>query len=164
MKEARRSLQKITFARIAQLSIFRILLWATAVLMILALVIIGTRYWRGGFATNTDDLYATIPFRPKVTYDSSNIIITNTEEEPYLDTSLNIYVGSVLYRVQIGTVNPGETKNCPLSSLTNEHGEVFNLGMPRASELEVRAHFRGYNDHKDFPPPLAAGLDNILPY
>lgn len=164
MKEPQRSPQKISSAGVVQPRNFRILLWATAGLMVLGLVTIVPRYWRGSSPTNTNDLYATIPFRPKVTYDSSNIIITNTEEEPYLDTSLNIYVGATHYRAQIGTISPGETKKCPLYGLTNEHGESFKPGTPKTREMEVRARFRGYDDHKDFPPPLADGQSSIPLY
>jgi hypothetical protein len=103
--------------------------------------------------TNDNDLYATIPFRPKVVYDASSVAVTNTEEEPYLDVILNIYVGAVLYRAHIGSIQPGETITCPLQNLINDQGESFHPGMPRTSELEVRARFRGYDDHKDFPPP-----------
>ena len=104
-------------------------------------------------APKTNDPYANIPFHPRVTYDSLNVTIANTEAEPYLNTSLNLYVGATLYSVQVGTIRPGETVTRPLRSLTNEHGESFNPNTPKTSELEVRARFGGYDVHKDFPPP-----------
>jgi hypothetical protein len=137
----------------ARLTFFRILLWGTVASIVLALAFVGVLHWRRDSTTNTSDPYATIPFRPKVIYDSSDVIISNTEEEPYLDTSLNIYVEATSYRMQIGTIRPGATIKCSLRSLTNEHGESFNPGVPRTSELEVRARFGGYDVHKDFPPP-----------
>jgi hypothetical protein len=88
-----------------------------------------------------------------VTYESSDVIVGNTEEEPYLDTSLIIYVGATRYRMQIGTIRPGETIKRSLRGLTNERGESFSPGAPKTSELEVRARFGGYDVHKDFPPP-----------
>jgi hypothetical protein len=103
--------------------------------------------------TNTSDPYAALPFRPKVTYDSSDMTISNTEKEPYLDTSLNIYIEATRYSMQIGTIGPGETLKRSFSSLRNERGESFKPGIPRTSELEVRARFRGYDVHRDFPPP-----------
>ncbi|HKP39083.1 MAG TPA: hypothetical protein VJT71_19650 [Pyrinomonadaceae bacterium] len=96
---------------------------------------------------------AGIPFRPKLTYESSNVSVTNTESEPYLDTSVHIYVDGTLYSAQIGRINPGETVTRLLSSLTNERGESFDPGSSRVSELEVRARFGRYAVHKDFPPP-----------
>jgi len=153
MKETSRQPEKASSPRLARLHIFRLLLWGMAVAVVLVCALVGVLDWRRGATINTSDPYATIPFRPKVTYDSSNIIISNTEEEPYLDTSLNIYVGAVVYRAQIGTIRPGETIKRSLHSLTNEHGESFVTGSPKTSELEVRARFGGYNVHKDFPPP-----------
>ncbi|MFY9620361.1 MAG: hypothetical protein WAQ99_11185, partial [Pyrinomonadaceae bacterium] len=47
------------------------------------------------------DPYATLPFRPAVTYDSWNVSIRNTEQEPYLNTSLRIYVGGTLYSMRV---------------------------------------------------------------
>ena len=102
---------------------------------------------------NASDHYAGIPFRPKVTYDSSGVTISNTEEGPYLDTSLNVYVGATHYGVRVGTIRPGETVKRSLRSLTNERGESFEPGSPGTSELEVRARFGRYDVHKDFPPP-----------
>ncbi|MFY9618862.1 MAG: hypothetical protein WAQ99_03540, partial [Pyrinomonadaceae bacterium] len=99
-------------------------------------------------------------FRPAVTYDSWNVSIRNTEQEPYLNTSLRIYVGGTLYSMRVGTIRPGETVTHSLLSLTNEHGDKFNpnsVGSTpssvQISELEVRATFRGHEVHKDFPPP-----------
>ena len=137
----------------ARLTLFRILLWGTAASIVLASAFVGVLHWQRDSTTNTSDPYATIPFRPKVTYDSSDMSISNTEEEPYLDTSLIIYVDATRYRMQIGTIRPGETIKRSLRSLTNERGESFSLGAPRTSELEVRARFGGYDVHKDFPPP-----------
>lgn len=129
------------------------LTWGLAITIVLALVIVGWLYWRRGSPAEADDLYATVPFRPSVTYESSSIAVTNTEREPYFDTSLRVYVGSTLYTARIGPISPGETRTCPLRSLTNERGESFEPGLPRTSELEVRARFDGYDVHKDFPPP-----------
>lgn len=119
--------------------------------MILAVVVLSA--CRSPRAT---DSYATLPFRPAVTYDSWNVSIRNTEQEPYLNTSLRIYVGGTLYSMQVGTIHPGETVTHSLLSLTNERGDKFNtnsVGSSQISELEVRANFRGYEVHKDFPPP-----------
>jgi hypothetical protein len=134
-----------------RLSFFRILFWGVAVSLVLALVLIATLHWRQ--ASKTNDPYANIPFHPKVTYDSFNVTITNTEAEPYLNTSLNLYVGAVLYSAQVGTIRPGESVTRSLRSLTNASGESFDPNTPRTSELEVRARFGGYDVHKDFPPP-----------
>ena len=139
--------------RNAPSTIFRILLWGTAASIILASALMGLLHWRRDSTITPSDPYATIPFRPKVTYDSSDVSISNTEEEPYLDTSLNIYVGATRYRRPIGTIHPGETIKCSLRSLTNERGESFDPAAPKISELEVRARFGGYDVHKDFPPP-----------
>jgi hypothetical protein len=153
MKETRRHPEEASSVRNSRLTIFRILLWGTAVSIVLALSIVCVLHWRQASKTNASDPYATIPFRPRVTYGSLNISITNTEEEPYLNTSLNLYVGATLYSAQIGAVRPGETITRPLRSLTNERGESFDPTAPMISELEVRAHFGGYDVHKDFPPP-----------
>ena len=101
----------------------------------------------------TSDPYAPLPFRPAVSYDSGNVSIRNTEQEPYLNTSVRLYVGGTLYSVPVGTIQPGETLTRSLISLTNEHGDKFNPNAAQISELEVRATFRGYEVHKDFPPP-----------
>ena len=55
--------------------------------------------------------------------------------------------------MQVGPIRPGETVTRSLLSLTNEHGESFNPNSVQISELEVRATFRGYETHKDFPAP-----------
>ena len=94
-----------------------------------------------------------VPFRPRLIYESSNVSVTNTESEPYLDTSLHIYVDGTLYSAQLGRIGPGETITRPLRSLTNERGESFDPGRSGISELEVRARCGGYAVHKDFPPP-----------
>lgn len=123
--------------------------------------------WHRQSPNVASDPYATLPFRPAVTYDSWNVSIRNTETAPYLNTSLRIYVGGTLYSMQVGTIQPGETVTHSLLSLTNEHGNKFdpnsvgsNSGsvgaIPsdvRLSELEIRASFRGHEVHKDFPPP-----------
>jgi flagellar basal body-associated protein FliL len=106
--------------------------------------------WR---QSKNSDTHATIPFRPRVTYESADVLVTNTEAEAYVDTSVNIYVDGTLFRAELGTIKPGETKQLPLSSLTSESGQRFHSGQGRTSELEVRAHFGGYAVHKDFPPP-----------
>ena len=122
-----------------------------AILFVLA-IFVGIRWWQEP-ASDASDLYATIPFRPKVTYDSSNITVSNTEAEPYMATSLRVYVGSTLYSLDIGTIQPRETMTSSLLSLTSGSGESFQPGLPKTSELEVRAHFGGHDVHKDFPPP-----------
>ena len=137
----------------ARLPLFRLVLWGTAAAILFASALVGVLHWRRTSTTNPSDPYATIPFRPKVTYDSSDVIISNTEEEPYLDTTLNIYVEATRYRMQIGTIRPGEIIKRALRNLTNERGESFKPGVPKTSELEVRARFGGYDVHKDFPPP-----------
>jgi len=152
MKETRYQAEDSSI-RNARLTLFRILLWVTVAAIVLGLTLIIALHRRQANAIETSDPYARIPFRPKVTYDSLNVTVTNTEEEPYLNTSLNIYVGAILYREEVGTIRPGESVTRPLSSLTNEHGESFKSNSPRTSELEVRARFGGYDVHKDFPPP-----------
>lgn len=131
----------------------RFLLWITAgsILLVSAVVVVVHR--RRGSTTQANDPYARVPFRPKVTYDSVNVTVTNPEAEPNLDTSLMIYIEATRYTTQIGTIRPGESQSFPLRSLTNERGEIFHPGEPRTSELEVRARFKGYEVHKDFPPP-----------
>ena len=118
--------------------------------------IVSAVLWRRQPPNVASDPYATLPFRPAVTYDSWNVSIRNTEQEPYLNTSLRVYVGGTLYSMQVGTIRPGETVTHSLLSLTNEHGDKFNpnsVGSTQISELEVRATFRGHDVHKDFPPP-----------
>jgi hypothetical protein len=122
-------------------------------LLLSVLAIFALVRWRQSKSANNSDPQATIPFRPRVTYESGNVLVTNTETEPYFDTSVNIYVDGTLFRDELGTVNPGETKQLPLSRLTNESGERFDTGQGRISELEVRARFGGYAVHKDFPAP-----------
>lgn len=153
MKETQQRPEEASSTRNSRSTLFRILLWGTAVTIVLASTLFGVLHWRRDSATVTSDPYATLPFRPRVTYESSDVVISNTEEEPYLETSLIIYVGATLYRMQIGTIRPGETIRRSLRSLTNERGESFSPGVPRTSELEVRARFGGYDVHKDFPPP-----------
>lgn len=120
--------------------------------MVLAVVVLTACRSRPS-KTITGDPYATLPFRPAVTYDSGNVSIRNTEQEPYLNTSLRIYVGGTLYSMQVGTIRPAETVTHSLLSLTNERGDKFNPNSVQISELEVRATFRGQEVHKDFPPP-----------
>jgi hypothetical protein len=153
MKETHQQSSEASANGHAGLTIFRILLWGMAASVVLALAFVVALHWRRESKAMTSDLYNTIPFRPRVTYDSLNVTISNTEAEPYLETSLNLYVGATLYSLQIGTIRPGETITRPLRTLTNERGESFNPGMPKTSELEVRARFGGYDVHKDFPPP-----------
>ena len=113
-------------------------------------VVVGAFLWQR-LSTPSDP--SALPFRPNVTYESGNISITNTEDEPYLDTSFHLYVDGTLYSRKIGTISPGETVTRPLLSLVNERGEIFNPNATQISELEVRATFRGQATHKDFPPP-----------
>jgi hypothetical protein len=135
----------------------RILIFAVLVSVAFAGFIVSAVLWQRQSAT---DPYATLPFRPSVTYDSWNVSIRNTEQEPYLNTSLRLYVGGTLYSMQVGTIRPGETVTRSLLSLTNEHGDKFNpnsvdstSNSVQISELEVRATFRGREVHKDFPAP-----------
>ena len=153
MKDARQRPEEASSNGDDRLTASRIPLWVTIAFIVLASALVGLLHWRRDSTTNASDPYAGIPFRPKVTYDSSEVTISNTEEEQYLDTSLNIYVGATRYRVRVGTIRPGETVKRPLRSLTNERGESFEPGSPGTSELEVRARFGGYDVHKDFPPP-----------
>lgn len=69
-----------------------ILLFGAAVSVILALALAAAFHWRRGSTANTGDPYAAVPFRPKVSYDSLDVAVGNTEEEPYVDTRLNLYV------------------------------------------------------------------------
>ena len=133
-------------------TLFRILILAAAGLVV-AVVVVSALQWRRQSRKIASDPYATIPFRPAVTYDSWNVSIRNTEQEPYLNTSLNLYVGGSLYSMPVGTIRPGETVTRSLLSLTNERGDKFNPNSVQISELEVRANFRGDEVHKDFPPP-----------
>lgn len=132
---------------------FRALMFAIAGSVILAVAVVSLLHWRRQSATIPSDPYATIPFRPAVTYDSWNVSIRNTEQEPYLNTSLILYVGGTRFSAPVGTIRPGETVTRSLLSLMNEQGESFNPGSLQISELEVRANFRGYELHKDFPVP-----------
>jgi hypothetical protein len=153
MKDARHQPKEASSNGDARLNASRIPLWATVAFIVLASALAGLLHWRRDSATGASDPYAGVPFRPRVTYDSSEVTVGNTEGEPYSDTSLSIYVGATRYRVQVGTIRPGETVRRPLRSLTNERGESFEPGSPGTSELEVRARFGGYDVHKDFPPP-----------
>ena len=132
-------------------TVSRILIGSAVLIFLLFGAFFVIRWLRA--TTPAGDPYAALPFRPRVAYDSSNVTITNTEAEPYLDTSLNVYVGGTLYSAQLGTIPPGVTVQRPLRSLTNERGESFAPNVPGISELEVRARFGGYAVHKDFPPP-----------
>jgi len=135
-----------------RLTVSRILV-GSAVVFVLALTILVVFRWRQRTPTNERDLYAAVPFRPRVIYESPNVSVTNTEAEAYLDTSLNVYIDGTLYSAQLGRIDPGVTVRCPLRSLTNERGEHFDPGRSGISEMEVRARFGGYAVHKDFPPP-----------
>lgn len=130
-----------------------ILLWAAAVSVILMLALVAALRWQRDSAPDANDPYAAVPFRPSVTYDSLNVTIRNIEEEPYFDTRLNLYVGVIVYSVQIGTMHPDETATRSLRDFTNEQGESFDPTTHKAILLEVRARFGAYDAHKDFPPP-----------
>jgi hypothetical protein len=153
MKESRHQPDETSSTANTRLTISRILLWAVAVSAILALAFIVALHSRPDFTANTSDPYAALPFRPGVTYDSLDVTIINTEEEPYLDTRLNLYVGAIVYSVKLGTMHPGEKIIRSLRTFTNEHGESFDPATHKAILLEVRARFGGYDVHKDFPPP-----------
>jgi hypothetical protein len=119
----------------------------------LAAILFTVFRWRQQAPNIPPDPYAAVPFRPRVSYDSQTVSVTNTEAESYVDASLNVYIDGTLYSAQLGTIGPGETKRFPLSGLLNEQGEKFDPGRSGISELEVRARFDGYAVHKDFPPP-----------
>lgn len=153
MKETRRRFREASSDGGTRLTAPRIVLCGIAVSVVLTFALVGALRRRRGDALDTGDPYASVPFRPRVTYDSSNVTVGNTEEAPYLDASLNLYVGATLYSVRIGSLRPGESVTRPLRSLTNERGESFIPGAPQTSELEVRARFGGHDVHKDFPPP-----------
>jgi hypothetical protein len=131
----------------------RILILAALVSVAFVGFIVSALLWHRQSSNVASDPYATLPFRPHVTFDSGNVSILNTEQEPYLNTSLRLYVGGSLYSLQVGTIRPGETVTRSLLNLTNEKGDRFNPNAVQISELEVRANFRGHEVHKDFPPP-----------
>ena len=131
----------------------RILILSVAPSVVLTAVLLSACRSHDPSPNVPSDPYATLPFRPAVTYDSWNVSIRNTENEPYLNPSLRLYVGGTLYEMHVGTIQPGEAATRSLLSLTNERGEKFNPNSTQISELEVRATFRGHEVHKDFPPP-----------
>ena len=134
-----------------RLTVSRILLWSfVSVVIVIGLVAVVR--WRRAPTTSRHQVSA-VPFQPRLTYESSNAIIANTEAEPYFDVSLHVYVDGTLYSTPVGTISPGETVKRPLSSLTNQRGESFDPDSKGISELEVRARFKGYAVHKDFAPP-----------
>lgn len=122
--------------------------------LLVSVVLSAVALYRHSPTQATDDPYAALPFRPRVTYNLPDVAVINTEKEPYLDTRLTIYVGVVTYRAWVGTLRPGETATRPLREFTNERGDSFNLATQKADLLEVRAHTGGYEVHKDIPPPL----------
>jgi hypothetical protein len=130
-----------------RLTVSRILLWSfVSVVIVIGLVAVVR--WR-----QSSTISPAIPFQPRLSYESSNAIITNTETEPYFDVSLHVYVDGTLYSAPVGTISPGETVKRPLSSLKNQRGENFDPERKGISELEVRARFKGYAVHKDFARP-----------
>jgi hypothetical protein len=153
MKETRHQSEEAASTGKARLTAFGILPWAIVVSVVLTSAVVGVLHLRRDSTANTNGPYDGVPFRPRVTYDSSNVTVSNTEAEPYFETSLNLYVGATLYSARLGTLRPGEAVTRPLRCLTNERGESFDPGTPKTSELEVRARFGGYAVHKDFPPP-----------
>lgn len=153
MNETRHQTEASSPSENPRSKVWRRLLWGITILVLLAAALLGVFHWRRSPTTVTNDPYAKVPFRPRVTYDSLNVSVTNTEGEPYLDTSLNLYVGALLYSVRVGTIRPGETITCSLRSFKNERGESFDPNTTKTSELEVRARFAGYDVHKDFPAP-----------
>jgi hypothetical protein len=136
----------------SRLTVSRVLIFGAISLLLVTSVILFIR-WRQLSTAQPNDPYASVPFRPRVTYQSSDVVVGNTETEPYFDLSVNVYVGGTLYSAPLGTLAPGETKRCHLRSLTNNRGETFDPNAAGVSELEVRARFKGYAVHKDFPPP-----------
>ena len=128
-------------------------MWGVAAIA-LAAVVLSVFYWRQlSKATTSRELNASIPFRPAVTYHGLNVSVRNTEQEPYVNTSMILYVGGTRYSAHVGTIRPGETVTHSLLTLTNEHGASFNPNSLQISDLEVRANFRGHEMHKDFPTP-----------
>ena len=132
----------------------RLLVWGF-VLVALAIAGFSIVRWRQRAGPGSTSSLIGIAFHPRLTYDSEYISVTNTEGEPYLEASLNIYIDGTLYRARIGTIQPGQTVRTPLRELVNERGESFDRRRPAISELEVRAYFGGYAVHKDFKPPPA---------
>jgi hypothetical protein len=104
-------------------------------------------------SNNSEDLYANIPFHPRLVSDQRGVTMTNTETAPYLDTRINIYVGWTKYTAQVGTLSPGESASREFGDFTNEKNEVFDPANQKAAHIEVQARYQGYEDHKDFPPP-----------
>ena len=104
-------------------------------------------------ANRENDVYARVPFRPNLVCDSRGMTLANTEDAPYLDTRITIYVGWVNYTAIVGTVEPGQKVSRQFVDFANAKGEVFDPENQKGAHIEVRASFRGYDDHKDFPPP-----------
>ena len=153
MNQSSRSPEETARAGGARWFTYRIALALLALGFVVTVVFIGVSRWRRSPIADTSEPYAPVPFRPKVTYDASDVSVSNTETEPYLDTRLIVYVGAVVYSAQIGTIRPGETVTRSLRTLTSQQGESFDPTAPHKSELEVRARFGGYDVHKDFPAP-----------
>ena len=130
----------------------RVLLSLLIVSAVLVLAIAVVLYWRSA-PLAAPDPYATLPFRPKVTYDGSHLTVINTEKESYLDTQLTLFVGWTTCRVSVGTIPPGREVSIPLSAFAYEDGKPFDPANTKAKLLEVRAHMNGYEVHRDLPPP-----------
>ena len=121
--------------------------------MIILALAVAAFQWRRGATPGGNDPYAALPFRPAVAFDSQSVTVSNTEDEPYLETRLNLYVGVIVYSVPVGLLRPGEAATRSLGDFKNEQGESFDPATHKAILLEVRARFGGYDSHKDFSPP-----------
>ncbi len=152
MKDEPREIEESSPEPSDRLRISRVLLWLLTVSAVVALTIAVALHWRGP-ALTAPDPYATLPFRPKVTYYGSQLTVINTEKESYLDTQLTLFVGWTTCRVSVGTIPPGREVSIPLSAFTYEDGKPFDAANTKAKLLEVRAHMNGYEVHRDLPPP-----------
>jgi hypothetical protein len=152
MKEIRRQPEDAASTNNTRLTALRVCLWGLALSAIVVLTLAIASYWHG-LNRKPDDPYATLQFRPRITYNSSDVTVINTEGEPYLDTKLTLYVAAIAYSVSVGTVRPGESLTRSLSVFTDEHGNNFDPAKQKAILLEVKARMGGYDVHKDFPPP-----------
>jgi hypothetical protein len=94
-----------------------------------------------------------LPFRPRVIYSSSSITVVNTETEPYSDVQLTLFVGWSSCHATLGTIEPGALASIPFTHCQYDDGNFFDPLSSSAKLLEVRAHFKGWEVHRDLPPP-----------
>jgi hypothetical protein len=128
-----------------------------AIFVVLTIAIAVGLFWRNGVSHVVDSYSDTLPFRPKIIYSGSDITVTNTGEEPYLDTQLTLFVGWTTCHASLGTISPGSSASVSFSAFVYEDGKHFEPTISRAKLLEVRARMNGYEVHRDLPPPK---LDN----